>query len=72
VSYTVDFDTGSSDLFVPAAGCATCNGHQMYDPTASSTSQDRGETFTLTYGDGSSVTGEQYDDTVIVAGLKVR
>jgi hypothetical protein len=44
----------------------------MYDPTASSTSQNLGEISTLTYGDGSSVTGEQYNDTVIVAGLKVR
>jgi cathepsin D len=72
VSHTVDFDTGSSDLFVPAAGCETCKGHRMYDPSASSTSKDRGESFELNYGDGSSVKGEQYNDTVIIAGLKVR
>ncbi|KAI0048764.1 acid protease [Auriscalpium vulgare] len=68
--FTVDFDTGSSDLFLPGAQCiSNCQGHTPYDPTASSTSHDRGTTFSLAYGDGSTVSGKQYSDDVTVAGL---
>ena len=71
--YAVDFDTGSSDLFVPSTNCnSTCSGHKLYDPSASSTSRDLGKTFSLAYGDGSTVSGEQYNDTVTIAGLCVR
>ncbi|KAI9459522.1 acid protease [Boletus coccyginus] len=69
-SFTVDFDTGSCDLFVPASTCdSTCGGHALWDPTSSSTSQDVGRTFSLEYGDGSTVSGEQYIDTVSIAGF---
>ena len=44
----------------------------MYDPSSSATSQDLGKTFTLTYGSGATVSGEEYSDTVSVAGLTVR
>ncbi|KIK96001.1 hypothetical protein PAXRUDRAFT_774687 [Paxillus rubicundulus Ve08.2h10] len=68
--YTIDFDTGSSDLFLPGPNCgSTCSGHAIYDPSSSSTSQALGETFSLQYGDGSTVTGEQYIDTVSIVGL---
>jgi cathepsin D len=73
VWYTVDFDTGSSDLFVPSTSCgSSCVGHQRYNPSDSSTAQDREETFSLTYGDGSTVSGEQFTDVVSIAGLEVR
>ncbi|KAF8553168.1 acid protease [Imleria badia] len=69
-SFTVDFDTGSSDLFLPGSSCdSTCSGHTLWDPTSSSTSQDVGQTFNLQYGDGSTVSGEQYTDTVSIAGF---
>ena len=70
--YTVDFDTGSSDLFLPSTSCTSnCKGHKLYNPTASSTSIDRRKTFYLQYGDGSYVRGQQYTETVSVAGLTV-
>ncbi|KAI0037915.1 acid protease, partial [Auriscalpium vulgare] len=69
-SYTVDFDTGSSDLFLPGSSCgSTCSGHTLYSPSASSTAKDLKKTFSLAYGDGSTVSGEQYTDTVSIAGL---
>ncbi|KAH7907902.1 aspartic peptidase domain-containing protein [Hygrophoropsis aurantiaca] len=70
-TYTVDFDTGSSDLFLPGPNCtsASCNNHKKYDPSSSSTSQDLNKTFSLAYGGGSTVAGEQYRDTVAAAGL---
>lgn len=71
VNYTVDFDTGSSDLFLPGPNCTkNCDGHTVYDPSKSSTSTAlSGATFELDYGDGSSVKGVQYTDAVTIAGL---
>ncbi|KDQ50162.1 hypothetical protein JAAARDRAFT_186508 [Jaapia argillacea MUCL 33604] len=69
-TFTVDFDTGSSDLFLPGPTCNTnCAGHTIYDPKKSSTSSDAHKTFQLQYGDGSSVEGEQYNEAVSIAGL---
>jgi len=68
--FLVDFDTGSSDLFLPGPSCdSSCSNHTIYDPSASSTSADIGQTFQLAYGDGSTVSGEQYTDVVSIAGL---
>jgi cathepsin D len=69
---TVDFDTGSSDLFLPTPMCgANCSGHKLYDPSASSTAKDLLKTFSLSYVDGSTVEGEQFTDVVSIAGLTV-
>ena len=69
----MDFDTGGSDLFVLSTTCGeTCAGHKLYNPSASSTSKDLGKTFSLTYGDGSTVQGKQYTDVVSIVGLTVR
>ena len=69
---TVDFDTGSSDLFLPSTSCdSSCSGHKLYDPGASSTAQDLSKTFSLAYGGGGTVDGEQYTDVVSIAGLTV-
>ena len=71
----MNFDTGSSDLFLPGSDCgSTCDGHTLYNPSASSTSSDFGQTFELQYGDsghGSTVSGEQYMDIVTLTGYKV-
>jgi cathepsin D len=73
VPFTVDFDTGSSDLFVPSTSCdSSCSGHTLYNPTDSSTSRNLSESFSLAYGDGSTVSGDEYSDRVIIAGLVVR
>ncbi|KAI0696817.1 aspartic peptidase domain-containing protein [Cytidiella melzeri] len=69
-TYTVQLDTGSSDLFLPGPKCQTnCGGHNIYDPSLSSTSVDRHHNFDLAYGGGDTVEGEQYFDTVTIAGL---
>ncbi|KII94327.1 hypothetical protein PLICRDRAFT_101811 [Plicaturopsis crispa FD-325 SS-3] len=70
VTYKVDFDTGSSDLFLPGPDCSeNCDGHKAYNPKASSSSSDVGKDFSLQYGDGSTVSGEQYNDAVTISGL---
>ncbi|ESK97458.1 aspartic protease [Moniliophthora roreri MCA 2997] len=68
--FTVDFDTGSSDLFLPGTNCnVNCAGHALYDPSASATSRDQGRDFSLKFGDGSTSKGKVFHDTVEVAGL---
>lgn len=69
--FTAVFDTGSSDLFIPSNKCpVTCDGHEQYDPAASSSAKDSGEPFVLMYGSGET-SGEEYVDDVFVGGYKV-
>ncbi|KAL4252094.1 peptidase A1 family protein [Abortiporus biennis] len=71
VAYTVDFDTGSSDLFLPGPQCTSgsCTGHKIYNPANSTSAVDRKRTFSLSYGDGSTCQGAQYNDTVSLSTL---
>ena len=72
-SFLIDFDTGSSDLWVPSINCTSsvCNGKHKYNATASTTSVHKSGKFSILYGDGSSVSGPVYTDTVSVAGVTV-
>ncbi|KAI0357453.1 acid protease [Trametes cingulata] len=70
-SFTVDFDTGSSDLWVPSSSCSTCKGHKTYNPSKSSKSSKKSGSFSISYGDGSTASGTPYTDTVTVGGVKV-
>lgn len=72
-SFTVDFDTGSSDLFLPSPNCdSSCSGHKQYDPHASSTAQDLSMPYSLSFGDGSTVDGRQFTDVVSIAGMTAK
>ncbi|QRW10790.1 aspartyl protease [Ceratobasidium sp. AG-Ba] len=61
---SIDFDTGSSDLWVPASDCSTCGTHKSYDPAKSQTSEQQSGNFSIEYGDGSTASGSIYTDTV--------
>ncbi|KAK7035517.1 hypothetical protein VNI00_011810 [Paramarasmius palmivorus] len=65
---TVDFDTGSADLWVPS-NCRNCESMQ-YEPERSSTYQNQGSPFHLFYGTG-SVRGKTAKDTVTIADIRV-
>ncbi|KDQ17045.1 hypothetical protein BOTBODRAFT_30433 [Botryobasidium botryosum FD-172 SS1] len=69
--YTVDIDTGSSDLFIPDVACGNCGNHNRYDKSKSSTNKPTGKQFTLRFGDGSNTVGDLYTDVVSMAGLSV-
>ena len=62
-SFVIDFDTGSSDLWVPNSSCKSCSGKHLYNPSKSSTESKKSGTFQIEYGDGSTVSGPIYTDT---------
>ncbi|GAA5892158.1 hypothetical protein JCM6882_005713 [Rhodosporidiobolus microsporus] len=65
--FTIMFDTGSSDFWVPSADvkCTGCQGNR-YDPTLSTTARRRNGHFAIAYGDGSSSSGPIYTDVVTI------
>ncbi|KAI0374183.1 acid protease [Pilatotrama ljubarskyi] len=73
-TFYIDFDTGSADLWVPSVNCTSsyCTNKDKYDPSASSTDARKTGTFSIQYGDGSTVAGPVYTDTVSVAGVTVK
>ncbi|KAJ6504411.1 acid protease [Mycena vulgaris] len=56
-NFTIDFDTGSSDLWVPSASCnsSTCSLKSKFNATSSSTALKRPGEFQIEYGDASTV-----------------
>ena len=73
-NFTVIFDTGSSNLWVPSTKCGrfdiACQTHNKYNSSASSTYQSNGETFAIQYGTG-SLTGFLSEDTLRLSDLVV-
>ncbi|KAJ7456888.1 acid protease [Mycena latifolia] len=70
--FLIDFDTGSSDLWVPSSSCtsSTCKSKSKFKAASSSTAVKKSGSFSIEYGDGSTVSGPVYTDTVTVAGVK--
>jgi len=70
----MDFDTGSSDLWVFSTGlnAASQAGHTNYDATKSTTSKVMtGASWSISYGDGSGAKGTVVTDTVNIGGASV-
>nr|XP_020653661.1 gastricsin-like [Pogona vitticeps] len=53
-NFLVLMDSGSSNLWVPSVYCSTaaCGNHHRFNPSASSTYSNNGQTYTLYYGAG--------------------
>ncbi|XP_069483833.1 pepsin A-like [Ambystoma mexicanum] len=70
-SFTVIFDTGSANLWVPSVYCSSpaCSNHQRFNPQQSSTFQSTSQSVSIQYGTG-SMTGFLGYDTVQVAGIE--
>ncbi|XP_068050516.1 pepsin A-like [Anomalospiza imberbis] len=71
--FTVVFDTGSSNLWVPSVFCSSpaCRNHHRFNPAESSTFLSTNDTLFIAYGTG-SMTGVLGYDIVNVAGINVR
>ncbi|XP_071247580.1 pepsin A-like [Salvelinus alpinus] len=72
-SFTVIFDTGSSNLWIPSVYCssAACANHNRFNPGLSSTFKNAGKSLSIQYGTG-SMTGFEGFDTVVVGGIPVK
>ncbi|XP_065540487.1 pepsin A-like [Lathamus discolor] len=70
--FTVIFDTGSSNLWVPSVYCASlsCSNHRRFNPAKSSTFISTNESLYIAYGTG-SMSGVLGYDTVKVADIEV-
>uniref|UniRef100_A0A8B9R174 pepsin A n=1 Tax=Anas platyrhynchos TaxID=8839 RepID=A0A8B9R174_ANAPL len=71
--FTVIFDTGSSNLWVPSVYCSSraCENHKRFNPSKSSTFVSTNESVSIAYGTG-SMTGILGYDTVTVRQLPTR
>ncbi|KAL3066193.1 hypothetical protein OYC64_016192 [Pagothenia borchgrevinki] len=71
-SFSVIFDTGSSNLWIPSVYCSSqaCQNHRKFNPKESSTFKWGNKPLSIRYGTG-SMTGYLASDTVEVGGISV-
>ncbi|XP_062432141.1 pepsin A-like [Rhea pennata] len=70
--FTVLFDTGSSNLWVPSVYCSSeaCTNHKRFNPADSSTFESTNDSLSIQYGTG-SMTGFLGYDTVTVGSIRI-
>lgn len=69
--FTVMFDTGSSDIWVPSSACKTCGTHNKFVSTDSTSFVKIGKSFSIGYEDGARAKGKTARETVEINGLSI-
>ncbi|KAF9538480.1 hypothetical protein EC957_006713 [Mortierella hygrophila] len=71
--FSVVFDTGSSDLWIPSTSCQTltCMTLRRFNPARSSTFHQDGRPWSINYADDSKVSGVLATDNIKVAGITI-
>ncbi|ORX52356.1 peptidase A1 [Hesseltinella vesiculosa] len=64
--FSMDFDTGSSDIWIPSEDCTTCGNHTLFEYDKSSSALMLNSSWSLRYGDGSGVQGYTAADNIVV------
>ncbi|OKL56825.1 Aspartic protease pep1 [Talaromyces atroroseus] len=65
----LDFDTGSADLWVYTSSTDGAPSDANYYTPSADAKKLSGYTWSISYGDGSSASGDVYKDTVVVGGV---
>ncbi|OAA52812.1 endothiapepsin precursor [Beauveria brongniartii RCEF 3172] len=69
----LDLDTGSSDLWVFSTETIDAGSQRKYNPKSSSSAKKlHGAHWKISYGDGSSCSGDVYTDEITIGGLTVQ
>lgn len=70
-TFSVIFDTGSSNLWIPSKKCSGCGSHKLYDSSSSSSYVANGTVFNIQYGSG-PVSGFLSKDNVFVGDIGIK
>jgi cathepsin D len=70
-AFTILYDTGSSNLWVPSSQCSNCYLHKKYQSSQSSTYVANGTSFAIQYGSG-SLSGFLSTDIVEIGSLSIK
>ncbi|XP_026844630.1 aspartic proteinase A3 [Drosophila persimilis] len=73
-AFTVQFDTGSSDLWIPNSNCSTCVkecGNAVFQAAKSKSFKANGTSFSITYGVG-KVSGVTASETVSIGQISIK
>ncbi|KAI0069840.1 acid protease [Panus rudis PR-1116 ss-1] len=74
ITVNLDFDTGSSDLWIWSSELSRnshSKDHHIYNPSKSSTAKKASGTWNISYGGGSSASGNVYTDVVTLADIAI-
>ncbi len=76
--WIVDIDVGTpgvgfagQDLFLPGISCSNCGGHNLYNPSRSSSAVNSNINATINFSDNSVAVGQVFSENVFVGGFEV-